>query len=212
MNWRASRVEPNPLLRRLGLPEAMVIGGFFVCALVAMTLPITLLSRTPDDAQMVTWEMGKEPMTSREVLGEKGPIRVESVEPYGCIRIRVADGRQLGPICNQRMACLHRAPLPAELSTVYLSRLSNAGQYFVETGSACDSSCCDYRGTKFSDDGKRLDDGPLQRIYLRLGLLGLSVLGMGAAGAVLRLLGRRWLGWRVATLIGFASALVCLWT
>jgi hypothetical protein len=189
-----------------------VIGIFIVCALTAVGLPTTLLSRTPDAAKLVMWDPDTEGMTSRQVIGKNGPIRAESVAPYGCIRIRVAEGKEIGPICNRHMSCLDGASLPAQPSHVYLFRLSNTEQYFAETGSANNSSCWDYRGTKFAGDGKRLDDGPLQRIYLRLGLLGLSVLGMGAAGAVLRLLGSRWLGWRVATLIGFASAIVCLWT
>ena len=46
-------------------------------------------------------------------------------------------------------------------------------------GSACASYCCDLHGVLFTADGGRLADGPLQRLGLRLGLLGVLAILVG---------------------------------
>jgi hypothetical protein len=80
---------------------------------------------------------------------EKGTVRVESVEPYGCIVIVASDGARVGPVCNRRLHCLNGAQPPAFPAQLSVYRTSG-GQYYADVGSACDSTCCDRSGIRFS--------------------------------------------------------------
>ena len=194
----------------LGLPEGIVIGLFVVLALRAMAVPSSLLSQRDFDEMVSVYPTLVEERAPFEIRTKNGTARVQSVAPYGCIRIEAADGQRVGPICNRHMDCWQGAR-PTLTSNLTVFRTSTSGEYFADTGSTCDSSCCDLSGMRFSANGRRLDDGPLQRVYLRLGSLGLAALAVGVSGATLRLLRRRWLGWRITTLLGFASAVLLLW-
>jgi hypothetical protein len=142
---------------------------------------------------------------------EKGTVRIESAPRFGCIQIDAAGGARVGPVCNRRMHCNQGAPLPSYPSRLSIYNLPAAGTYYADTGSACDSSCCDLSGMIFARDGRRLDDGPWQRIYMRLQLFGFAALVVGVACAVFRLRGGRSLAWRIGNTFGFAVATFMLW-
>jgi hypothetical protein len=194
----------------LRLLEAFLAVAFAVCALVAMTVATPLLTPPPSTWELVFPRLVQEQAAPFQIRTEKGTVRVESVEPFGCILIVASDGTRVGPVCNRQMRCLDGAQPPSFPAPLSVYRASGGGEYYADVGSACHSACCDRSGIRFSGRGKRLDDGPLQRVGMRLGASGIVLLIVGAAGGLLRLLGRRWLGWRIATVLGFASALTIL--
>jgi len=207
---------PNPMgaqttLRHLWLSEVVAIGLFIVVAIVAMTRPTPLLTEKAADEMALVYPLRPEAREPFEVPGDSGIVRVKSVNPYGCIEIEGPGRQRVGPICNRHLDC-RRGPLPTVPSNLFVFQISGTGQYFAQTGSACDSACCDMSGMRFALDGKRLDDGPFHRVYLRLGLLGCVALGIGAASAMRRRLNASSVGWRIASLLAFMVAVFSLWT
>jgi len=179
-----------------------------------MTLPTPLLSESPllsGDGEIIFPTVVGPPVDAFEFSAGAGKLRVESVQPFGCLRIVAVDGKTVGPVCHRALDCYTPVPAPTFPSRLAVYRLTRSGEYYAETESGCDSSCCDRLGMRFSADGRRLDDGLLQRIYMRLGLLGVSVLSVACVGLLFRVLGRPWLGWSVLSLLGFASATCMLW-
>jgi hypothetical protein len=196
-------------MRYLGLLETLLAVAFAVCALVAMTVSTPLLTRPPSTLELVFPKLEEERTAPFQLPAENGTVRAESVEPYGCIVIVASDGARVGPVCNRRLHCLNGVQPPTFPAPLSVYRAS-VGEYYADVGSACDSACCDRSGLRFSGEGKRLDDGPLQRVCMRLGTLGIVLLLVGITGGLLRLFGRRWLGCRIATSLGFAGAITLL--
>jgi hypothetical protein len=196
----------------LRLPETFLAVAFAVCALLAMTVSTPLLTPPPSRLKLVFPRLEKERTAPFQMPTEKGTVRVESIEPYGCILIVASDGARVGPVCNRRLRCLNGAQPPTFPAQLSVYRTSDGGEYYADVGSACDSACCDRSGIRFSGEGRRLDDGPLQRVGMRLGPLGIVLLLVGVGGGLLRLFGHRWLGCRIATVLGFASAITILCT
>jgi hypothetical protein len=196
-------------MRCLGLLETFSAVAFAVCALLAMTVSTPLLTPPPSTLELVFPGLEEERTTPFQMPTEKGTVRVESVEPYGCIVIVPSDGARVGPVCNRRLHCLNGAQPPTFPAQLSVYRTSG-GQYYADVGSACDSACCDRSGIRFSSEGKRLDDGPLQRVFMRLGPLGIVLLLVGITGGLLQLFARRSLGCRIAAVLGFAGAITLL--
>jgi hypothetical protein len=182
------------------------------CAAVSTAVPTPLLQWPSLTKEEVIFpKLVSDGHVRFDMRTEKGTVRIESAPRYGCIQIDAADGRRVGPVCNRHMHCDEGAPLPSFPSRLSVYKLPRAGEYYAETGSACYSFCCDLSGMILGRDGRRLDDGPWQRIHMRLRLFGLAALVLGVAGAVFRLRGSRWLGWRIGTTFGFAFAIFMLW-
>jgi hypothetical protein len=198
-----------PLMRCLGLLETFLAVAFAVCGLRAMTVSTPLLTPPPSTLELVFPKLEEERTAPFQMPTEKGTVRVESVEPYGCIVIVASGEARVGPVCNRRLHCLNGAQPPAFPAQLSVYRTSGR-QYYADVGSACDSACCDRSGMRFSGEGSRLDDGPLQRVCMRLGPLGIVLLLVGVTGGLIRLFGRRWLVCRIATVVGFASAIILL--
>jgi hypothetical protein len=109
------------------------------------------------------------------------------------------------------MHCHEGVTLPSFPSALTVFALPKAGEYYAETGSACNSFCCDLSGFTFSREGERLDDGAFQRVRLRLGIFGIAPLVVGTGFAFLRLRGARSLAARLGVVIGFAFPIFMLW-
>lgn len=126
---------------------------------------------------------------------------------HGCLATRLAERGIAGPQCNPDLFC-HSSPFEPNRFEVYqLGR----DEFYIATGSVCDSHCCDWRGMLVSGTGRRLDDGPIDRTYQRLGMLGKVGL-LTAAGAIVWQLTQRRIatGARVAIVLGLLSTIVSL--
>jgi len=129
-------------------------------------------------------------------------FRVQLSEQPGCVELHALQGKS--EVCNRHLHCADRPP---KVWAFEVFR-SGADAFYVETGSQCNSACCDFRGTTISSRGQRLDDTWPQRVLTRLGYVGLGALGLGIYGFVRR--GRGLLA-RSAGIVGFALATALLW-
>ena len=94
-----------------------------------MTISTPLLTPPSNALQLAFPRLETDRAAPFEMHTDTGKVRVESVEPYGCILIVASDGARVGPVCNRRLHCLNgtRPPtFPAQLS-VY--RTSDSGEY-----------------------------------------------------------------------------------
>jgi hypothetical protein len=211
-------VEPKQTLhklaavrRSLGLPETIIIGLFIACATVATGIPTPLLqSPSLPTGEVVFPKFVSDGHLRFDMPKGKGVVRIESAPEYGCIQIDAVDGKRVGPVCNRHMHCLEGSTVPPFRSSLSIYKMQRVGEYYVDTGSACYSFCCDLRGMTFSGEGRRLDDGPMQRILLRLGIFGIIPLVIGVVCAILRVRKTRSLAARLGVILGFAFPIFML--
>lgn len=194
--------------RRLGWPElAMSLVGLVTtgAALVTST-PLLRGASLGIDHRVFPTTTDQDPLVF-ELPAEDGAARFETILPHGCIQVgspSVSPTRS----CNRHLHCAD-GPLPAHPSTFEVFRVPDTRNLYVMTGSACDSACCDWSGALFAGDGRRLDDGPLQRLYLRLGMTGAIALTTGVIClARARDKGK---GARLAGLAAFGVAIALMW-
>jgi hypothetical protein len=141
---------------------------------------------------------------------EVGSVTVErGSKPY-CIQLRAHGGIVTGPACNPHIPCkgiFSNAPWGIEVF-----RLSEPDTFYAQTDSftPCEV-CCERTGMSFTGDGRRLDDGVLQRISRRLDTEGTIAAVIGLLGLIWALrAGRR--AWpRSLILAGFGVATAMLW-
>ncbi|XXY16742.1 hypothetical protein WME88_51755 [Sorangium sp. So ce216] len=182
---------------------------FAISASVAIATPTPLLQRLrPGTQDRVFPVVADQDVPSFVLPNEVGGVEVVQGPRYGCIQLQARDEQSVGPVCNRHLHCIDEPPANRSPFEVY--RLRGPNTFYVETGSACHSACCDWRGMSFTGEGKRLDDGVVQRLSLRLGLMGLIGLGAGFLCGVGALLRRTslflWLG--AVACIGVATAML----
>lgn len=198
--------------RSLGFPETIAIGLFIACATVATAIPTPLLqSPSLRTEEVVFPKLVSDGHLRFDMPTARGTVRIESAPKYGCIQIDAVDGTRVGPVCNRHMHCQEGSTVPSFPSPLSIYKMPRAGEYYADTGSACYSFCCDLRGMTFSGEGRRLDDGPLQRILLRLGIVAIVPLVIGAACVFLRVRKTRSLAVRLGVIVGFAFPIFMFW-
>jgi len=203
---------PWPSEDRLRWPEKAAMASFLLVALVAVATPTPLLETRSLGIDQRIFSGGGTPSSSRfELPAESERVFVESMPAFGCIRIRVRNDAFIGPVCNEHLSCLSGASVPSRGASFEVFRLAKAGEFYVTTESACHSACCDRRGMSFSANG-RLTDGPVHRLWLRLGIAGALalLLGFGSATWIAAKRGGAGIAARLAVVVGLAVATVCL--
>jgi hypothetical protein len=196
----------------LGWPEKGFILFSAVSIGVAMATPTPLLqdlSLSGDSRIFPTTPT--QGSSGFDLPPELGHIRIEPALQYGCIQLRASTGQSTGPICNRRLLCRDKTETAADSMAFEVFKLPTPNAFYVETGSACNSACCDWRGMSFTGDGKRLDDSLLQRLSLRLGLPGFAGLLAGFLCLAWVLRARTGLSARAGMAIGFGAAMAMLW-
>jgi hypothetical protein len=209
----ASRMRMSPghrltlaaWIQLLGWPGALVFTGFVLSAVISMTAATPLLgSFDPSTKDRIFHNSTSHPELDLE------RVRVEPGPQPACIQLRSRGGMVTGPICNRHLLCDDSSAPPSPYWSYEVFRLHAPDAFYVETGSACYSGCCDWSGMSFNGDGKRLDDGILQRVYLRLGIPGSAAALLGLFSVVWAWrTGRRWS--RIMVVAGFGIAIGMLW-
>jgi hypothetical protein len=210
MSSRATDAPERATRRRIGLPELVIslIGLVTLGAALVTSTPLLRSSSYGIDHRVFPTTTDQAPLVF-ELPAEDGAARFESILPHGCVQVSAPS---VSPTrsCNRDLHCAD-GPLPTHASTFEVFRIPDTNNYYVTTGSTCNSACCDWRGASFGGDGRRLDDGPLQRLALRLGVPGAIALGVGAIclGRTLKRPERT--ASRVAGLAAFGLAITLAW-
>ena len=160
-----------PTLEPFRWPERAALFAVAVALVVAMAVRTQLL-QIPGAGL----SPGAAPVTSNDLKEGFGDVFVEPTA-LGCVQLRTRAGQVKGPFCNSHLFCGGSA------LTYDVVRLPTPETFYVETGSRCDATCCDWRGMSFTGDGRRLDDGLWERLGLRLQALGTLSLALVIAAA-----------------------------
>lgn len=168
-------------MNSLGLPEKGIILLLAVSALVAMTTQTPLLQDLSlgTDSRIFPDTLNEE-RSGFDLPRGISSMRIEREVRYGCIRFLTHSGQSMEPVCNRHLLCMDNSATGTNSSSFEVFKLPKPNTFYVETGSQCNSACCDWRGMSFTGEGKRLDDGVLQRLSLRLGVLGIVALTVGS--------------------------------
>jgi hypothetical protein len=197
--------------RELRMPDKAGLLLLVLSVVVMLAIPTPLLQTRSEsiDHRVFPTQVGQGSVFS--LSPENGGGRVEAVPPYGCIKLTTRDGLTSKPICNRHLSCENEGLRLLPPSSIEVFQIARPGQFYVETGSTCNSSCCDFRGMTFSGNGRRLDDGLVDRISLRLGVLGYFALAVGLLCLAWSLRVRTSLGARIAMAVGLGAAIATLW-
>ncbi len=113
----------------------------------------------------------------------RSPAFLVSLAPRpGCLRIVRLETGSAYEVCNETLHCAAPSEVVATVTGFEVFRRNEDDSFYVDAGSQCNSSCCDYRGTVVSAEGKRQDDTVFKRIWLRLGPVGWLGVAVGVAG------------------------------
>ena len=187
-------VLSNPSERgrpRASLLDLIAIGVFLVSVVSAVIQPSAMLQagRPQHPSQVLHPEEpdggGDSTISLRTRPGRD--LAIKGTGDYGCVQVRAEGPAPTVVACNRTLSCVGDEPPEGE-SGLIAYVLSDSSPYQVWAGSMCNSSCCDYRGMSFDGTGQRTDDGPFDRVRLRLGIFGLFSLIL----AIFSLFGLAW--------------------
>jgi hypothetical protein len=197
--------------RRMDLIDALVLATVGISVVVAMVSPTPMLQDRDIgiDKRVFPSRLGAQ-STFALPLANGGAI-VENASEYGCLRVKPQQGKLPWEVCNLRLQCRRNSATAAEISSFEIYRLPEPDTFFVTTGSACNSECCDWRGLSLTGNGIRLDDGVLDRIFLRLGAVGIFAMVLGVASYPARRRFGTTKGIRIIGMIGILTATAMLW-
>jgi hypothetical protein len=140
-----------------------------------------------------------------------GRVTVKRGSQPACVELRANGILVTGPVCNRHLFCEIVSNPPSPFWSFDVFRLKAPDAYYVRTWTGCNSDCCDMSGMSFNGDGARLDDGVLQRVYLRLGIFGSAGGLVALLGLVLALGSPRTSTSRAFMLVGCVVATGMLW-
>jgi hypothetical protein len=196
----------------LALIEIGIILLFVISALVAMTTQTPLLqNRSLGIDRRIFPITLDEKRSAFDLPPELGSVRIEPAPQYGCLQLVTRSGQSIRRVCNQHLLCLDRSATMPSAMAFEVFRFPQPNAFYVETGSQCNSACCDWRGMSFTGEGERLDDDILRRLTLRLGVSGIIALTVGLLCLIWAVRSRVVLSVRLGIIGGFGVAVARLW-
>jgi hypothetical protein len=182
--------------------EAGTVLGLAISAAIAVATPAPFLQDLSPGVDKRIF-----PRSDAAQEATVGSIRIRRTARPGCVEL---DGDVRAVFCNQHLHCSANI---AQAWSFEVFQLDPRDIFYLETGSQCNSACCDWRGMTFTAEGRRLDDGVVQRVMLRLGIAGSAACVMGLAGLVWMLRKRqgRSVVSRIGVIAGFGLAIARLW-
>jgi hypothetical protein len=161
-----------------------------------LSVPNPLLTRSPTSIEQRLFPPGPTRTPATVTRGSDGTL---SLRPPGGGTLAIhSDGKgciaigQSLPVCHRHLRCA-LGPDGSARSEYGVEVFAGArpGTYLVMTGT-CNSACCDDAGLAIADSGARLDDGSIDRVWLRLDAWGLGALLLGLIGLAAAALRRTW--------------------
>lgn len=190
-----------------------LFAAFFALSLLAAAAtpnPLLQVASYPSAHRVFPTRVTDRPNSGFELPSRGRGARIELTAEFGCLQVRRPNGVTTGKLCNRHLHCGQANAPPPLWRGFEVYRTRRVDIYYVETGSACYSFCCDSRGMMVSADGRRLDDNVVDRIALRLGAVGTGSACLGILCLLLHFRRRNVpaLGIGVAVSFGIASGLL----
>lgn len=150
-----------PTVRSAALAVLCVSAVAIVLWAANTPLPMRRL-RAPGTAARVYPVRVDDPSVFRR-FNAGGVLVVESAMPPGCLIVR---GEGSFVVCNTDLFCAPNRSQPTVFSVYAMP--SAPDRLLIESGSGCDSTCCDNAAAVISIRGKRLDDNVGERLLGRV--------------------------------------------
>jgi hypothetical protein len=168
------------MMRRdfVSLIRNVAIFSFVASVVVVAAVPTSILLLDPPLPPHAT-KISSDGSDVVQLPPELGGARIERAERYGCVLLHPPEGPSIGPLCNRHLRCMPPSDDRRNTAILNVYQLPQPDAFLTQVASGCDSSCCDYRGTRFTGRGLRLDDTILDRLWSRVGYVGCALLFVG---------------------------------